>query len=63
MNGFNFGDNCNCYLWIMILILLFCCKGCNIVDNVCGLLEKCGCLLPIAAVLLCCCCGNRYGCK
>lgn len=69
MNCFGFGDGNNCYLWILILILLFCCKGCNVIDNVCGLLSGCGgAILPIAlALLLCCCCKDketpRYGCK
>ncbi len=63
MNCFGFGEN-NCYLWILILILLFCCKGCGGIEGVCGLFDKCGCILPVLLAFLLCCCkdkGGHYG--
>ncbi len=59
MNCFGFGEN-NCCLWILILILLFCCRGSNVIDGVCGLLNGCGgAILPIALALLLCSCRDR----
>ena len=59
INCSGFMNNCNCYLWLLIIILLTCCGGCgcinNIVEKICG----CGYLLPLLLVILCCCGTER----
>lgn len=58
MNGCNSFGNCDCIIWILILLL--CCGGCG--NN--GYSSGCGCILPLIVVLCCCCgCGNNYGGK
>ena len=53
--------NCNfnnCYLYILIILLLLCCNGC--VTDIIGKLCDCKYLIPLALVYFCCC-GDKKG--
>ncbi|MDD6926659.1 MAG: hypothetical protein SOV55_02635 [Candidatus Borkfalkiaceae bacterium] len=48
----------NCYLWILIILLVTCCGG-GCLDGILDKLCNCECLLPLLLVWMCCC--NKGG--
>ncbi|MBQ7408315.1 MAG: chorion class high-cysteine HCB protein 13 [Clostridia bacterium] len=61
MNCLGFLNDNNCYLWLLIIILIICCGGCGCITNIIEKICNCGCLIPILLVLLCVCGGNKGG--
>lgn len=62
----NFGCGNNCYLYLLIILLILCCNGC--LKDIIGKLCDCSYLLPIVLLLLCCNkdtgknIGGNFGC-